>query len=36
MPDSQSSEPGSNPSLIPFQRLGTFVLFTDAPVDSAV
>ena len=28
--------PGSNPPLLPFRRLGIFVLFTDAPVDSAV
>ena len=35
MPDSESS-PGSNPPLLPFRRLGIFVLFTDVPVDSAV
>ena len=28
--------PGSNPPLLPFRRLGTFVLSIDAPVDSAV
>ena len=28
--------PGSNPPLLPFRRLGIFVLFIDAPVDSAV
>ena len=28
--------PGSNPSLLPFRRLGIFVLSVDAPVDSAV
>ena len=28
--------PGSNPPLVPFQRLGIFVLSIDAPVDSAV
>ena len=28
--------PGSNPSLLPFRRLGIFVLSIDAPVDSAV
>ena len=28
--------PGSNPPLLPFRRLGIFVLFTDVPVDSAV
>ena len=28
--------PGSNPSLLPFQRLGIFVLSIDAPVQSAV
>ena len=28
--------PGSNPPLLPFRRLGIFVLFTDAPVHSAV
>ena len=27
---------GSNPSLLPFRRLGIFVLSIDAPVDSAV
>ena len=27
---------GSNPPLVPFQRLGIFVLSVDAPVDSAV
>ena len=27
--------PGSNPLLLPLRRLGIFVLFTDAPVDSA-
>ena len=27
---------GSNPPLLPFQRLGIFVLSIDAPVDSAV
>ena len=27
---------GSNPPLLPFRRLGIFVLFIDAPVDSAV
>ena len=36
MPDSQSSEPGSNPPLLPFRRLGIFVLSIDALVDSAV
>ena len=34
-PDSQSSERGSNPPLLPFQILGIFVLSIDAPVDSA-
>ena len=28
--------PGSNPSLLPFRRLGIFVLSIDAPVHSAV
>ena len=28
--------PGSNPSLLPFQRFGIFVLAIDSPVDSAV
>ena len=28
--------PGSNPPLLPFLRLGIFVLSIDAPVDSAV
>ena len=28
--------PGSNPPLLPFGRLGIFLLFIDAPVDSAV
>ena len=28
--------PGSNPSLLPFRRLGIFVLSIDALVDSAV
>ena len=28
--------PGSNPSLLPFRRLGMFVLSIDAPVRSAV
>ena len=28
--------PGSNPPLLPFQRLGIFVLPIDTPVDSAV
>ena len=28
--------PGSNPPLLPFRRLGIFVLAIDAPVDSAV
>ena len=28
--------PGSNPSLVPFRRLGIFVFSIDAPVDSAV
>ena len=28
--------PGSNPHLLPFRRLGIFVLFIGAPVDSAV
>ena len=28
--------PGSNPPLVPFRRLGIFVLSIDAPVDSAV
>ena len=28
--------PGSNPPLIPFGRLGIFLLSIDAPVDSAV
>ena len=27
--------PGSNPPLLPFPRLGIFVLSIDAPVDSA-
>ena len=27
---------GSNPHLLPFRRLGIFVLSSDAPVDSAV
>ena len=28
--------PGSNPPLLPFRRLGIFVLSIDTPVDSAV
>ena len=28
--------PGSNPPLLPFRRLDIFVLFIDAPVESAV
>ena len=28
--------PGSNPPLLPFRRLGIFVLSIDVPVDSAV
>ena len=36
MPDSQSREPGSNPTLLPFRRLGIFVLSIAVPVDSAV
>ena len=28
--------PGSNPTLLPFRRLGIFVLSVDAPVPSAV
>ena len=28
--------PGSNPPLLPFRRLGNFILSIDAPVDSAV
>ena len=28
--------PGSNPPLVPFGRLGIFLLSIDAPVDSAV
>ena len=28
--------PGSNPPLLPFGRLGVFLLSIDAPVDSAV
>ena len=28
--------PGSNPPLLPFGRLGIFLLSIDAPVDSAV
>ena len=28
--------PGSNPHLVPFRRLGIFVLSIDTPVDSAV
>ena len=28
--------PGSNPPLLPFRRLGIFVLSIDAPVESAV
>ena len=28
--------PGSNPSLLQFLRLGTFVFFIKAPVDSAL
>ena len=36
MPDSPSCDPGSNPSLLPFRKLGIFVLSTDAPVDSTV
>ena len=28
--------PGSNPPLLPFRRLGMFLLSIDAPVDSAV
>ena len=28
--------PDSNPALLPFRRLGMFVLSIDAPVDSAV
>ena len=35
MPDSQSSEPGFESPLLPFRRLGIFVLPIDAPVDSA-
>ena len=35
MLDSQSSEPGSNPSLLPFRRLGIFILSIDVPVHSA-
>ena len=35
MPDSQSSEPSSNPPLLPFRKLGIFVLSVDALVDSA-
>ena len=27
--------PGSNPTLVPFRRLGIFILSVDAPVDSA-
>ena len=29
------ASPGSNPPLLPFRRLGIFVLSIDAPVDSA-
>ncbi len=36
MPDSQSSEPGFESPLLPFRRLGIFVLSIDAPVESAV
>ena len=36
MPDSQASEPGFESSLLPFLRLGFFVLSIDTPVDSAV
>ena len=36
MPNSQSREPGFESPLLPFRRLGMFVLFIDAPVDSAV
>ena len=32
MPDSQSSEPGFESPLLPFRRLGIFVLSIDAPV----
>ena len=28
--------PGLNPPLVPFRRLGIFVLSIDAPVDSAI
>ena len=28
--------PGSNPPLLPFRKVGIFVLSIDAPVDSAV
>ena len=35
MLDSQSSEPGSNPSLLPFRRLGIFFLSIVVPVHSA-
>ena len=28
--------PGSNPPLLPFRRLGIFIVSIDAPVDSAV
>ena len=36
MPDSQSIMPGFESPLLPFRRLGIFVLYIDAPVDSAV
>ena len=36
MPDSQSSEPGFESPLLPFRRLGIFVLSIDTPVNSAV
>ena len=33
MPDTQSSEPGFESPLVPFRRLGIFVISIDAPVD---
>ena len=35
-PTRNQVSPGSNPPLLPFRRLGIFVLSIDAPVDSAV
>ena len=36
MPDSHSSEPGSEPPLLPFGRLVIFLLSIDAPVSDLV